>query len=190
MPPVHPYPAPLDDCVAVYQALLQRHRPEDIIVGGGSAGANLAAALILRARDEGSPLPAAALLMSPEIDLTESGDTFQTNLGVDTVIGSFIPVNLMYADGHDLAHPYLSPLFGDFSKGFPPTLLTAGTRDLFLSNAVRMHRALRRAGVVAELHVLEAAPHGGFFGISPEEAELWVDILQFTETHWSARTEQ
>ncbi len=127
MPPDHPYPAPLYDCVAVYKALLRDHRPEDIIVGGGSAGANLAAALILRARDEGSPLPAAALLMSPEIDLTESGDTFQTNLGVDTVIGSFLPVNLMYANGHDLADPYLSPLFGDFSKGFPPTLLTAGT---------------------------------------------------------------
>ncbi len=137
MPPDHPYPAPLDDCVAAYRALLRLHRPEQIIVGGGSAGANLAAALILRSRDEGLPLPAAALLMSPEIDLTESGDTFQTNLGVDTVIGSFMPVNLMYADGHDLAHPYLSPLFGDFTKGFPPTLLTAGTRDLFLSNAVR-----------------------------------------------------
>ena len=91
MPPDHPYPAPLDDCVAAYRALLRLHRPEQIIVGGGSAGANLAAALILRSRDEGLPLPAAALLMSPEIDLTESGDTFQTNLGVDTVIDRSCP---------------------------------------------------------------------------------------------------
>ena len=85
--------------------------------------------------------------MSPELDLTESGDTFQTNLGVDTVIGPFTAVNLLYAAGHDLSDPYLSPLFGDFTKGFPPTLLTAGTRDLFLSNAVRMHRSLRRVDV-------------------------------------------
>ena len=178
MPPEHPYPTPLDDCVNAYRSLLRVHEPSDIIVGGGSAGANLAAALILRARDEGLPLPAAALLMSPELDLTESGDTFQTNLGVDTVIGPFTAVNLLYAAGHDLSDPYLSPLFGDFTKGFPPTLLTAGTRDLFLSNAVRMHRSLRRAGVEAELHVLEAAPHGGFFGTSPEEAELGKDVLR------------
>jgi epsilon-lactone hydrolase len=185
MPPEHPYPTPLDDCVNAYRSLLRLHDPADVIVGGGSAGANLAAALILRARDEGLPLPAAAVLMSPELDLTESGDTFRTNLGVDTVIGRFTAVNLLYAAGHDLSDPYLSPLFGDFTKGFPPTLLTAGTRDLFLSNAVRMHRSLRRAGVEAELHVLEAAPHGGFFGSSPEEADVGEDILRFANKHWT-----
>ena len=56
-----------------------------------------------------------------------------------------MPANLLYAGGHDLAHPYLSPLFGDFTRGFPPTFLQSGTRDLFLSNTVRMHRALRAA---------------------------------------------
>ena len=65
MPPDHPFPAPLDDCVAVYRALLENHRSDDIIVSGGSAGGNLAAALILRARDEGMPLPAAAILSTP-----------------------------------------------------------------------------------------------------------------------------
>jgi acetyl esterase/lipase len=75
-------------------------------------------------------------------------------------------------------------LFGDFTKGFPPTLLTAGTRDLLLSNAVRMHRALRRAGVTAELHILEAAPHGGFFGTAPEEDEIDAEIRRFCEEHW------
>ena len=73
---------------------------------------------------------------TPELDLTESGDTFRTNLGVDTVLtGSLMPANQLYANGHDLAHPYVSPLFGDFTKGYPPTCLYAGTRDLFLSNA-------------------------------------------------------
>jgi len=185
MPPDHPYPAPLDDCVAVYRALLADHDPRDVIVGGSSAGGNLAAALILRARDEGLPLPAAAVLLTPEVDLTESGDSFHANLGLDSVLTSrLMETNLLYADGHDLADPYLSPLFGDFSKGFPPTLLQAGTRDLFLSNAVRMHRALRAVGIPAELHVLEAAPHGGFFGTAPEDDELDREVRRFVDEHW------
>lgn len=184
MPPDHPYPTPLDDCLGAYRALLRDHRPEDIIVSGGSAGANLAAALILRARDEGLALPAAAVLTTPELDLTESGDTFHTNLGLDNILtGSLMSANLLYAAGHDLTHPYLSPLFGDFTKGFPPTLLATGTRDLFLSNTVRMHRALRAADVTAELHVLEAAPHGGFLGIAPEDHALQRDISRFVDTH-------
>ncbi|MBL7489408.1 alpha/beta hydrolase [Frankia sp. AgB1.9] len=185
MPPDHPYPAALDDCVAAYRALLEDHRPDEIIVGGASAGGNLAAALILRARDEGLPLPAAAVLNTPEVDLTESGDTFQTNLGVDTVLTrSAMPASLLYAAGHDLADPYLSPLFGDLSKGFPPTLLASGTRDLLLSNTVRMHRALRKAGVPADLHVLEAAPHAAFFGTAPEDGELDREVRRFVDAHW------
>ena len=183
MPPEHPYPAGLDDCVAAYRALLRERRPEEIIIGGASAGGNLAAALILRARDEGLPLPAAAVLLTPEVDLTESGDSFNTNLGVDSILGRLMPANLLYAGGHDLSHPYLSPLFADFAKGFPPTFLSTGTRDLFLSNTVRMHRALRNAGVAAELHVLEAASHGGFPG-TPEGEDLDREIRRFVQAHW------
>ncbi|WP_306769314.1 alpha/beta hydrolase [Parafrankia sp. BMG5.11] len=186
MPPDHPYPTPLDDCLAAYRALLRDHRPESIVVGGGSAGGNLAAALVLRARDEGLPMPAAVVLLTPELDLTESGDSFQTNLGVDTVqTDSLMPANLLYAAGHDLSDPYLSPLFGDFSAGFPPTLLATGTRDIFLSNTVRMHRALRAVGGSAELHVLEAAPHGGFFGSAPEDRELEREVRRFIHTQWA-----
>jgi epsilon-lactone hydrolase len=181
LPPERPYPGGLEDCLAVYRSLLRAHRPEEIVVGGGSAGGNIAAALLLRARDEGLPLPAAALLRTPEVDLTESGDTFQTMVGIDAVGGgkSLMEANLLYADGHDLADPYVSPLFGDFTKGFPPTFLTSGTRDFFLSNTVRMHRALRAAGVYAELHVLEACPHGGFMVDTPEGRELNRDIRRF-----------
>ena len=170
MPPEHPYPGGLDDCIAAYRALLAERAPGEIIVSGGSAGGNLAAALLLRARDEGLPMPAGLILGTPEIDLTESGDSFHTNDGVDPGLTTLMPINLLYADGHDLAHPYLSPLFGDLS-GFPPTILTTGTRDLYLSNTVRMHRKLRAAGVPAELHVTEAGPHTGFPG-SPEGQEI------------------
>jgi acetyl esterase/lipase len=185
MPPEHPYPTPLDDCVTAYRLLLRERRPEEVIVGGMSAGGNLAAALILRARDEGLPLPAAAVLMTPEIDLTESGDSFRTNLGLDPMLRqSLMPANLLYAAGHNLRDPYVSPLFGDFSKGFPPTLLTTGTRDLFLSNTVLMHRVLRRAGIAADLHVTEAAGHGGFLGQAPEDAEIQREIRAFVDAHW------
>ena len=184
MPPDHPYPAALDDGIAVYRMLLEGHDSGNITVGGASAGANIAAAVILRARDEGLPLPAGVYLGTPEIDLTESGDSFQTNLGVDTVLtGSLMPANLLYANGHDLSDPSISPLFADFTKGFPPTFLQTGTRDLFLSNAVRMHRALRAAGIVAELHVIEAGPHGGFFGTAPEDEEIVQELRRFLESH-------
>ena len=183
MPPDHPYPAPLDDVIAVYRGLLDVHAPERIVVGGGSAGGNLAAALILRARDEGLPLPAALVLLTPEADLTESGDTFQTNLGIDCVLTASLADSIaLYANGHDLKDPYLSPLFGSLTAPFPPTFLQAGTRDLFLSNAVRMHRRLRSGGVDAELHVFEAMPHGGFFG-APEDDDLTDEIRRFLASH-------
>lgn len=183
--PEHPYPAGLDDCVAVYRALLRDHAPQQIIVGGASAGGNLAAALVLRARDEGLPLPAALVLLTPELDLTESGDSFETNQGLDVVLVRRLTHTIRaYAAGQDLAHPYLSPLFGDFAGGFPPTFLQAGTRDMFLSNAARMQRALRRAGVAVELHVFEGMPHGGFMG-APEDAELAAEAARFVAAHWS-----
>ena len=183
MPPDHPYPAALDDVLAVYRCLLDIRAPEQIVVGGGSAGGNLAAALILRARDEGLPLPVALILLTPEADLTESGDSFQTNLGIDNVLTeSLVDSIALYASDHDLRHPYLSPLFGDLSAPFPPTFLQAGTRDLFLSNTVRMHRKLRAGGVDAQLHVFEAMPHGGFFG-APEDDELTDEIRRFLAAH-------
>jgi acetyl esterase/lipase len=91
----------------------------------------------------------------------------------------------LYADGHDLTDPYLSPIYGDFTKGFPPTFLQSGTRDLLLSDTVRMHRALLRAGIPADLHVWEAMPHGGFGGIfgnpTPEDAEMSAALVAFVD---------
>lgn len=183
MPPDFPYPAALDDCMAAYRALLLVRSPSEIIVSGSSAGGNLAAALILRARDEGLPMPAGVILATPEVDLTESGDSFQTNEGVDPALHSLMTVNLMYANGNDLRHPYLSPLFGDLA-GFPPTILTTGTRDLFLSNAVRMHRALRASNAPAQLHLTEAGPHTGFPG-SPEGEQIDNEIRTFIQAVFS-----
>jgi epsilon-lactone hydrolase len=79
----------------------------------------------------------------------------------------------------------LSPLNGDFSKGFPPAILTTGTRDMLLSDTVLLHRALRRSGIPAELHVTEAAGHGGFLGRAPEDQEILAEVRRFADTHWA-----
>ena len=187
MPPLHPYPTPLDDCLATYRHMLGLHGADRIVVRGTSAGGNLAAALMLRAVAEGLPLPAGLILETPELDLTETGDSFQTNMIVDTnLVRGLKPINDLYAGGRDLSDPLLSPLFGDFTGGFPPTLLTAGTRDLFLSNAVRMLHRLRAAAIPVELLVYEAMPHGGFFG-TPEDAVLEADLREFAGRCWSYR---
>ncbi len=184
MPPEHPYPAAVDDAIAAYRYVLERHAASRVIVGGRSAGGNIAAAMLLRAKDEGLPLPAGLILLSPQVDLTESGDSFQVNQMVDVVLpGSLMRNNELYAGGADLSHPDLSPLFGNLS-GLPPTFLQSGTRDLFLSNAVRMHRALRQAKVDAELHVFEAMPHGGFQGNTPEDQDLAAEVSRFIDARW------
>jgi monoterpene epsilon-lactone hydrolase len=191
MPPDHPYPAGVDDVVAVYRELLDRYEPRDVVISGTSAGGNIAPAAVLKARDQGLPLPGALMLFTPECDLTETGDTFHTLRDLDPRLPRPLPESIaLYADGHDLEHPYLSPIFADFSAGFPPTYIQSGTRDLFLSNCVRMHRALRNAGIEAELHVWEAALHGGFFmSDAPEAAEEQAEHARFLTKHWGVRPE-
>lgn len=180
MPPDHPYPAGLDQAVAVYREALKTYAPEDIILAGVSAGGTISAALVYKARDLGLPLPAAIVMRTPHLDLVETGDSFATHMGIDGVLPrSLMNFNLLYAAGADLADPLISPIFGDVSKGFPRAFIQAGTRDLFLSSCARLHRALQKAGIPADLHVWEAMPHAGFGGISPEDEEVGVAINDF-----------
>jgi epsilon-lactone hydrolase len=183
MPPASPFPAGLDDSVEAYRFVLERHDAAAVAAYGPSAGGGMVASCLLKARDLGLPMPAACVLHSPEADLTESGDSFETNLGVDGVLTRLTNSIALYANGHDLTDPYLSPLYGDFSKGFPPTMLSAGTRDLFLSNTVLMHRALRRAGIEADLAIWEAMGHAGFYGNAPEDQELVAEQAHFILAH-------
>jgi acetyl esterase/lipase len=183
MPPQSPFPAGLDDALDGYRFVVDRFGAANIAVYGPSAGGGLAASCLLKARDLGLPLPAACVLHSPEADLTESGDSFETNLGLDPVLKRLTGSIALYANGHDLKDPYLSPLFGDFTKGFPPCLLSAGTRDLFLSNTILMHRALKRAGIPADLSIWEAMGHAGFFGAAPEDREVLAEHAQFIREH-------
>jgi len=187
MLPDFPFPAGLDDCVAAYREIIRRYDPKKVAISGQSAGGNIAAAAALKIRDLGLPLPGAVGLMTPAADLYGLGDTRETNWGVDVVLrlrpdAPDAAIDA-YIAGHDRKDPYLSPVLGDFSKGFPPTFLQSGTRDLLLSDTVRMHRVLLDAGVEAELHVWEAMPHAGFGEVAPEDIEVRRQFLKFMDKH-------
>jgi acetyl esterase/lipase len=188
MPPEHPFPAAIEDCVAVYKALLNEYSSEKIAIVGGSAGGGLAMTTTLSIRDEMLPLPAAVIANTPWSDMNKIGDTYFTNEYVDPALitydGYVESAALLYANGEDLMNPLLSPVYADYSKGFPPTFLSSGTRDLFLSNTVRLHRALRKENIEAELHVFEAMWHS-LFMLPVEGTELVNEMLIFLETHLS-----
>jgi acetyl esterase/lipase len=121
-------------------------------------------------------------------DVTKTGDSFYTNEKVDNVLvsrdGFCDAATVIYAKGHDLKDPLLSPVYGDM-HGFPPTILTTGTRDLLLSNTVRVHRNLRRVGVEAELEVFEGQSHAQyqFDDRLPESKEAFGEIENFFGQH-------
>lgn len=187
-PPDHPFPAALDDCFAVYLDLLETFKPSEIVIDGGSGGGNIALALIMHIHRGGYAMPAALTLQSPEADATEAGDSFQVLADVDALLrGGLKPQSRLYAGGRDLADLDISPLYSDFPKDFPPTWIQTGTRDLFLSNCVILHRALRRRNIEAELHVWEAMPHGGFNGTAPEDLEVALEFRHFVSKHLPAK---
>lgn len=145
--------------------------------------------LVQRARREGLPLPGAVMSGSPWSDLSKTGDSYYTNDGVDgdlSYSGFWEAVARLYANGRDLKDPLISPVYGDF-RGFPPTYLVTGTRDLFLSNTVRVHQRLLQAGVPAQLEVGEGQSHMHYLEAAtrdaPEGAELYSHIARFFDAH-------
>ena len=188
MPPDHPYPAALDDAMTAWRAATKLANPKNMAIFGSSAGGALTLSMVLRAKQDGLPLPAAIAPGTPMSDLTDSGDTFRTNAMVDNVLVS-PEANCdkraaLYTNGHDLKDPMVSPLFGDM-HGFPPTILTTGTRDLLLSNTVRVHRKLRQAGVEAVLQVFEGQAHAQYYRdvSAPESKEAFEEIARFFDSH-------
>jgi monoterpene epsilon-lactone hydrolase len=191
MPPDHPYPAGLDDCIKVWRAIAATNDPKKLGLFGSSAGAGMVLAMVLRIKEEGLPLPAAVAVGTPWVDLTETGDTYRTNEWLDNVLVSYRGylgrAARLYANGNDLKDPHLSPIYGDF-HGFPPTVITSGTRDLLLSLSVLTHRKLRRANVEAELNVFEGMSHISFIlnPYAPESREVFTDWARFFDKHLGA----
>jgi monoterpene epsilon-lactone hydrolase len=188
MPPEAYFPAAHDDALAGWKAMLTMGDPKKMAVFGTSAGGALTLATVLQAKKQGLPLPAAIASGTPMADTTKVGDTFYTNEGLDNVLmsrdGFCDAATRLYANGHDLGDPLLSPIYGDYA-GFPPTILTSGTRDLLLSNTVRVHRKLRQAGVEAALQVFEGQSHAQytFDADAPETREAFEEIAKFFGRH-------
>lgn len=188
MAPDFPYPAAMDDAVAVYRELLKTVPAEKIGVFGTSTGGGMTLALGLRAKAEGLPLPAALAPGTPWTDLTKTGDSYFVNENVDNILVSYDgwlgEAAKIYAAGHDMKDPMLSPIYGDVS-GFPPTLLTTGTRDLFLSNTTRMHLKLRQAGIDADLIVFEGMSHAHYLmdPNAPETRFHFTELGKFFNQH-------
>jgi monoterpene epsilon-lactone hydrolase len=188
MPPEHPFPAAVDDVVTVYKHLLTKHSPGSMIIGGTSAGGGLALASVHKFRQMTLPTPGAVYGGTAWADLTKTGDSLYTNEGLDRILvtydGSLEAAAKLYAAGHDLKDPLISPVYGDF-KDFPPTILVTGTRDLFLSDVSRTHRKLRAAGVEADLHVYEGMSHAGYVIVvdSPESVDMFNELGMFVDKH-------
>ena len=184
MPPDYPYPTAIEDVVRVYQSLIKTHAPKSIALGGSSSGAGLALATVHKLKALKLALPAALFIGTPWADLTKNGDSLYTNEGIDRKIvtydGFIAAAAKLYANGIDLKNPGLSPVYGDFS-GFPPTMLVTGTRDLFLSLTVRVHRKMKKAGVIADLNVYEGLSHVEYFIVpdAPESIEVYSELREF-----------
>lgn len=182
-----------DQVIVVIQALLRQGRDlEEIILYGDGSGGGLAAAVILKMRDQGLGMPAAAVLVSPWLDVTRSGDTEFTLAHAEP---SYLyekhskKAADAYADPKDQKHPYASPVYGDYSKGFPPTLIQGGTKEILLSGFIRLYQALDTAGLTVTLDLYEGMTHNFANRIpdAPESRLARNKIRDFVNAHRGAR---
>jgi monoterpene epsilon-lactone hydrolase len=176
--PEHPYPAAVDDALAAYEALLDNGiAPSDIAFAGESAGGGLAIATLVNARDHGLPLPAAAYVMSPYVDLTLAGTTMETRADADPLLSQALLQARVpdYTAGHDAALPLISPVFADLS-GLPPLIIQAGSHEVLLDDAVRLAQQAAIADVQVTLDITPRVPHV-FQAYSPilDEAAVALD---------------
>ncbi len=186
--PEHPFPAAVDDTVAVYKELLKTYKPEHIALYGTSAGAILTAEATVKLRQLALPLPGALGIFSGMGDFSRTGDSIAIYAlngfsGYLEVPSAGKPRDSSYAGSTDLTDPVLSPVFADL-KGFPPTLFITSTRDLLLSGTVLLHRAFVNAGAPAELIVFEALPHAFWNDVNlPESKEAHQKMAAFFAKH-------
>jgi len=173
--PEHPFPAAVDDSVAVYKELLKTYKPEHIVIYGTSAGAILTAEVAVKLKQLGLPLPAALGIFSGMGDFARDGDSMSL-YGLRGLSGHLDPSgpgphDPYYVGSVDAKDPVLSPIYADL-HGLPPSLFVTSTRDLLLSGTVNLHRAYLNAGVDARLVVFDALPHAFWYDpVLPESLE-------------------
>jgi monoterpene epsilon-lactone hydrolase len=159
--PEDPFPAAVDDALAVYEWVLGQGVPAaQIVLGGDSAGGGLTAALLIAAQDRTLPLPAGAVLLSPWVDLTNTAHSYQRNGETDKMFSltSATDASALYVGEHDRKDPLVSPLFGSWS-GMPPLLIQVGSIETLLDDAAELASVAAAAGVDVEHHVFAEMPH-------------------------------
>ena len=172
-----------DQVVSVWKAILASGvKPASVGMMGDSAGGGLAAGSVLKMRDEHLPLPGALYLISAGTDLSGAGDTFTTLAGADPVLSveSTAWSAEAYAPVADQKNPYVSPVYGDYTQAFPPTLLQVGTREHLLSSSVREYQAIRSGGHEAVLDVYEGMPHV-WLSLIPQALETKIAVKRATD---------
>jgi len=182
--PENPYPAPVDDVVAVYKELLKTYQPQHIGIFGTSAGAILTGEVASKLKQAGLPLPGALGMFSTLADFSRPADSQQL-FALNGFSGDIAPQpsdrphDDRYVGKNDPKDPVLSPLLADL-HGWPPCLLVTSTRDLLLSNTSMFHLALLRAGVDSQLLVFEALPHAFWYHFQlPETKEALGMMAKF-----------
>ena len=170
--PEHKFPTQIEQCVSAYEFLLdQGYQPENIAIGGESAGGGLTGGTLNYLKDYGIPLPACAILMSPWLDLTASGRSIITNKHKDPMVPhKGIPLWARNYAGHDnLTDPYASPLFGDLT-GLCPLYVQVGECEILLSDSTRYAEKAEKVGVDVTLEIWPDMFHAwqGFWMVMPE----------------------
>ncbi|MGA0597476.1 alpha/beta hydrolase [Enterovirga sp. CN4-39] len=182
--PEHGFPAALDDCEAAYRGLLAQEGidPDALAVAGESAGGGLTLSLLVRLRDGGVPLPAAAALFSPWTDLAVTGRSVEANNRAEDLFfnDNLRPVAELYLAGADPMTPLASPLYADLS-GLPPLLVHVGERELLLDDAARLVERAAAAGDEVAFERWPVVPHGWQLlqGIVPEAARSVAEAAAF-----------
>jgi monoterpene epsilon-lactone hydrolase len=189
--PEHPFPAAVDDSVAVYKELLKTYKPQHVAIYGASAGGILTAEVAVKIKQLGLPMPAALGIFTGTGDFSRLGDT-QATYSVTGLAGHMNPPKegvqwlADYVGSANPKDPVLSPLYADL-HGMPPTLFLSSTRDMMLSGTTILHRAFLRAGDEAQLVVFEALNHGFWYEAGlPESREADEMIAHFFDAHLAA----
>ncbi len=185
-------PEILEQCLTAFGGLVKSNGLANIVVSGHSAGGGLAAGMVLKMRDAGTGMPAAVVLLSPWSDLTENGDTYETLKEAEpcyTFAEHLGPSASAYVHPGDQHDPYVSPVYGNYRKGFPPTLIQGGTKEIFLSNFVRHYQALDQAGIGVKLDLYEGMFHDFMANAPtlPESRLARQKIKQFVDHHLPKR---
>jgi len=185
--PETPFPGALEDAISAYKALLEKgEKPEKIVIAGDSAGGGLAVALMVALKEEGIPLPAAGVCLSPWADLSFSGDSMQANAQADSIL---CRESLAWLGGQYLADlaandPRVSPIFADLT-GLPPLLIQVGSDEVLLDDAVRLNKVAKKAGVDSKLEVWNGQVHVWplMSKLIPEARQALQGIGMFIKTH-------